>query len=265
MTVRLWHLCNFSAGPAHFPGGFAPDVLALGPEAWAVCADRVKQNVPESCGIILHNPHGCYPDAHGDMQMLFEQRSRAKTGRQTKVMASAGRIIQAISNVRSIMGHCGVRAYLGYPKVNLSEDEFIDEIILWANLRMPMYIDGNALPSRANQHEWMSRRYEQLSRSYLGIEAVPDVGSSLDSEDYPMFFCAAIQDCEGRRNDGMMCHRGTQLRDKDGSLVDGTLADAVRRCERNRFDLCMNLDPQTDEAWADLEAVRMYIAEGANQ
>ncbi len=265
MTVRLWHLCNFSAGPSHFPGGFSPDVLALGPEAWAICADRVMQNVPEAAGIILHNPHGCYPDSRGNMQMLFEQRSRARSGRQTRVMASESRIIQAIANVRSLVDHYGVRVYLGYPKQTLSEDDFISEIILWANLEMPMYVDGNALPSRANQHAWMSSRYEQLSGAWLGIEAVPEVGSSLDRSNYRMFFCAAILDSDGRRNSGMMCHRGTQLRKEDGRLVDGTLADAVRRCERGGFELCMNLDPQTDEAWADLEAVRMYIAEGAEQ
>ena len=197
--------------------------------------------------------------------MLFEQRSRARSGRQTKVMASESRIIQAIANVRSIVDHYGVRVYLGYPKPSLSEDDFISEILLWANLEMPMYVDGNALPSRANQHAWMSRRYEQLSGAWLGIEAVPEVGSSLDRSNYPMFFCSAILDSDGRSNFGMMCHRGTQLRKEDGRLVDGTLADAVRRCERGRFELCMNLDPQTDEAWEDLDAVRMYIAEGAEQ
>ena len=263
MTVRLWHLCNFSAGPAHFPGGFAPDVLALGPEAWAICADRVKSNVPDAEGLVLHNPHGCYPDANGDMQMLFEQRSRAKTGRATKIMASASRITQAVANVRCIMGDGAVQVYLGFPKPSLSEDEFIDEIILWANLEVPMYVDGNALPSRAIQHEWMSDRYRQLSGHHLGLEAVPDIGSSQDRWDYRMFFNACIVDSDGRGNLGMLCHRGTQLRKEDGRLVDGTLSDAVRRCERGGFDLCMNLDPQTDEAWTDLEMVRSLIAEGS--
>lgn len=263
MTVRLWHLCNFSAGPPHFRGGFGPDVLALGPSAWAICADRVKQNVPDAGGIVIHCPHGCYPDQHGNMQMLFEQRSRALSDRRTRVMASPSRIMQAIADVRSIVGPDGVKVYLGYPSKFLTEDDFIDQVLLWAHLEMPMYIDGNALPSRAIQHAWMSNRYRQLSGQYLGVEAVPDIGSWQDNKDTPMFLNAAVRDSDGRQCPGTLCHRGTQLRHQDGRLVDGTLSDAVRRCERNGWEMCMNLDPQTDEAWTDLEMVRNLIAEGS--
>lgn len=265
MTLSLWHLCNFSAGPSHFHGGFSPEVLRLGPDAWRICAEQVKEQVPEATGMVLHNPHGRYKDKNGEMQMYFDQRSRAMRNPQTRIMASEGRIWRAIADVRSIFGDYGVEVYLGYPEKDLTEDEFMREMSLWALLRMRVYIDGNAHPSRKGQHTWMFDRYSSMSGMPLGIEAVPEVESSLNSLSVPMFFNGAIRDCEGRRNPGMLCHRGTELRDKDGNIIDGTLEETVEKCRRNGFDLCMNLNPQTDISRSDLATVRRLIAEGAEQ
>lgn len=252
--VDLWDFCNLSSGPATQPGGFDSRVLPIGAQAWTERAERVKDLVPETVGVVLFNAFGRFPLSEGShMSMCFDQYRRAKLVRALRMMCSLSLAARAIHNIRS-MG-MQVRGYLGAPSDTISVEEFIDEVVFWAALDVPIYIDGNAI--RPHMHRWMAHEFVALGGPWLGIEASPEVDSFLDSSEYPMFCISAAWDGRHRFNPGMLCHRGSSLLDEDGMILDGTLSNIVDQCREHNSALCMNLDPaENEQAMDDVLQVR---------
>lgn len=256
-NIRLWHTCNLSSNPVNsqYPGGFDRRTLNLGCLSWVFVAQRALDACPNLHGILIDDPFGKWtlaPDS--PPQTLLDQRSRAvEHGTIMNNMVSYEKIGDAVRMIRD-MG-LEVRFKIGYPLPNTSVNDFIKEIIHFSALNCVTYIDGNAL--REWEHTWMSSYARHWKMPALGIEAMAEPGSILDSEDYPALFTAEAWNrfSTPRRNPGMIIWRGSN------QVSDGTASEVVQTCRTNGFDLAMFFDPSFNDQQArdDIMAVLAAI------